>query len=265
MMINDQIRSAPGKTVLPDCRGYCRRCRREHRLPLGQAGHRALRLLLELQLRGTIGLFDDSSRTDGHLTTAPLFGTERGKMFGVLEGRTGRGESRWLFAFSGQYRGRWLVPGWAPPLFNPAEYRAVHDPAEARIKDLSRSLLDLGLSRTRRQQLQDRRRRLSRRLMGEIQQLYRVSNFRGDRASLDQAFLQNGGKPTGTGDCCAPKLLNLAAELDLAPVSLAEFYFGRTTSSGTRKHGWFYSPCEDKCRPLLGYLLCGAEEKCNGR
>jgi len=85
-----------------------------------------------------------------------------------------------------------------------------------------------------------------------------VNNFRGQSAILDEVIGSTRNKPTGIGDCCAPKLLNHAALSNLTPVSLAEFYFGRENRSDTRQHGRFYPPCEDKCQPLLGYLLCGA-------
>ena len=65
--------------------------------------------------------------------------------------------------------------------------------------------------------------------------------------------------PTGTGECCAPKLLHHAATHGLTPLGLAEFYVGRTNRSGTRRHGEFYAPCAEKCAPILGFLLCGVE------
>ena len=71
-------------------------------------------------------------------------------------------------------------------------------------------------------------------------------------------------KPLGLAEvshCCAPKLLNQAALAGLAPLSLAEFYFGRENRSQTRQHGRFYAPCTDKCSALLGFMLCGAGEQ----
>jgi hypothetical protein len=66
--------------------------------------------------------------------------------------------------------------------------------------------------------------------------------------------------PTGTGECCAPKLLHHAAVHGLTPLGLAEFYIGRENRSATRAHGRFFAPCEEKCRPILGFLLCGLPE-----
>ena len=41
---------------------------------------------------------------------------------------------------------------------------------------------------------------------------------------------------------------------------LAEFYWGRENRSGNRRHALFYPSCEEKCRPILGFMLCGLEE-----
>ena len=62
------------------------------------------------------------------------------------------------------------------------------------------------------------------------------------------------GVPTGTGDCCAPKLLAWAAENHLRPLALAEMWWG-PTSVGGKVPAQFYPACEERCRPLLGPLL----------
>ena len=231
-----------------------------HSLPRGRAEEKALLLRCTLEQKKTIDIFSNCPTFDKELSTNMLFGEERGKMFGVLECCNEDKETVWLYAFSGQYQGRWSVPGWAPPLFDPDQFDWLNIPAEKEIKNLGRNI-EAAPDDTTRQELRSRRKKLCRELMIRIHGLYRVANFRGRSTGLDQAFLHPGGKPTGTGDCCAPKLLNFAARSGLAPVSIAELYFGRSNRSGTREHGHIYPPCEDKCRPLLGYMLCGAEER----
>lgn len=95
--------------------------------------------------------------------------------------------------------------------------------------------------------------------MQDIHSLYRLHNFRGEQCSLFDLFGDTNGIPTGTGDCCAPKLLNLAARNGLQPLGLAEFYWGKTNKSASRQEGYFYPACQDKCGPILGFLLCGLE------
>ncbi len=239
------------------CSGYCRACATIHRLPAGKATREARHLLGRLEDQRSIDLFSSGRRKDPELSTAVLFGPSRGKMFGVLECQGPSGRSLFLYGFSGQYNGRWIVPGWAPPVFNMARFKAVHDPNEALVKKLG-AQIDTETDPGRQQHLRLRRRELSRRLMKDIHGLYRLQNFRGKTAPLSEVVGKTTALPTGIGDCCAPKLLTQAAGLDLTPLSIAEFYFGLPTPSGTRKPGFFYEPCRDKCAPLLGFLLCGA-------
>jgi hypothetical protein len=98
---------------------------------------------------------------------------------------------------------------------------------------------------------------LSRNLMGAIHGLYHLVNFRGEQAPLMKVFLGKGAPPAGTGDCCAPKLLHHAARHGLRPEGLAEVYWGRPNASATRQHGGLYPACAEKCRPILGFMLCG--------
>lgn len=64
------------------------------------------------------------------------------------------------------------------------------------------------------------------------------------------------GVPTGTGDCCAPKLLGWAIRNGLRPAALAEMWCG--PSVGARRAGEFYAPCQERCQPLMGPLLAVA-------
>ena len=67
--------------------------------------------------------------------------------------------------------------------------------------------------------------------------------------------------PCGCGDCCAPKLLAECARRGLAPVAIAEVWMGAPTrKDGERREGGFYGACRGRCRPILGHMLCGAEE-----
>jgi tRNA pseudouridine32 synthase/23S rRNA pseudouridine746 synthase len=64
--------------------------------------------------------------------------------------------------------------------------------------------------------------------------------------------------PTGTGDCCAPKLLHCAAVHNLKPLAMAEFWWG--PPSGDKIQGEFYGACGDRCQPLMGFLLSGLSQ-----
>ena len=242
--------------------GYCSRCGKTHALPSLQAQPKARELFNLLEKHGSLDIFSSGEprHPGNNYTTDSLFTEERGKMFGVLECLDAQGNQTWLYAFSGQFNGLWHVPGWVPPLFDIAQYSEIHDPVEKRIKKLGSQMENLPKKSAEYVKLQELRKQISQNLMRDIHNLYRVHNFSSEQADLHQAFDSPNGKPTGTGDCCAPKLLNFAAQSHLAPISMAEFFFGRENKSGTRVHGTFYPSCNDKCRQLLGFMLCGAEQ-----
>jgi hypothetical protein len=241
--------------------GYCRRCGRGHSLGPGNTLRYCRQLMDLLADHRTIDLFSSQSPLGAKLTTDWLFGAARGKMFGVLECLRPDGTTAILRAFSGQYNGYWLVEGWVPPLFDVDIYSALNKAKEPRIKALSEEIESCKNHDEKWSILRKERHQLSRQLMQELHSLYQLNNFRGETARLDEVFLGKNGIPTGTGDCCAPKLLSFAAGHNLQPIGLSEFYWGRTNSSGTRQHGSFSVACMEKCTPILGYILCGLDKE----
>ena len=213
-----------------------------------------------LEDRRTVDLFSASAEPDPKFSTDSLFGEARGKMFGILECIDQNGDQVLLRAFSGQFNGIWDVPGWAPPLFSSREMADISYQAEREIKRLGREMTSPDCSQESRREMQRQRRGLSQELMREIHGLYRLNNFRGLKETLFSVYCGENGIPTGTGDCCAPKLFNLAARRNLIPVGIAEFYWGKENRSESRHHGRFYPSCHEKCAPILGFMLCGLEE-----
>ncbi|MEG4211444.1 pseudouridine synthase [Microcoleus sp. S13_B4] len=102
--------------------------------------------------------------------------------------------------------------------------------------------------------LKQRRKELSRELQTQMHAAYTLVNFLGKSRSLSSLMPTN-SIPTGTGDCCAPKLLHYAAVHNLKPLAMAEFWWG--PPSGDKIQGEFYGACGDRCQPLMGFLLSG--------
>jgi len=196
---------------------------------------------------------------DREVNTDYLYGEARGKMFGVLVCKAPDGATETLKAFSGQYNGQWELKGWVPPLFDVQQFHRLHDPVEKKIKALGREAAETADENSV-QQILEQRKQLSRKLMKDIHALYTLHNYRAEQCSLAALFPDNRGIPTGTGDCCAPKLLNYAALHNLQPLGLAEFYWGKTNRSASRHEGQFYPACTNKCAPILGFLLCGLQD-----
>ena len=65
--------------------------------------------------------------------------------------------------------------------------------------------------------------------------------------------------PGGTGDCCAPKLLQYAYQHGLKPVCMAEFWWGESPKSTIHHHEQFYPACSGKCKPVLTWMLQGLD------
>ncbi|MEM6402265.1 MAG: pseudouridine synthase [Cyanobacteria bacterium P01_D01_bin.116] len=107
------------------------------------------------------------------------------------------------------------------------------------------------------QELKQQRKQISRKLQAQMHAAYSIMNFMGNSSSLQQLMPQ--GLPTGTGDCCTPKLLHFAANNNLQPLAIAEFWWGKSTQD--KITGKFYGACVERCQPLMGFLLSGLKPK----
>lgn len=109
-------------------------------------------------------------------------------------------------------------------------------------------------------QLKKQRKILSRQLQSQMHLAYSLTNFSGQTLSLQQLMPAN-SIPTGTGDCCAPKLLNYAAKNNLKPLAMAEFWWGPNSGNQDKIQGKFYGACAERCQPIMGFLLSGLNAK----
>lgn len=107
------------------------------------------------------------------------------------------------------------------------------------------------------QALKRHRKVLSQQLQAQMNTVYHLTNFAGESRSLDQLLST---LPTGTGECCAPKLLHYAATQGLKPLAMAEFWWGASSANGDRMAGEFYGACVDRCQPIMGFLLSGLSQ-----
>lgn len=105
--------------------------------------------------------------------------------------------------------------------------------------------------------LKQQRKALSQQLQAQMHTAYCLTNFAGESVSLQQ-LVAGGALPTGTGECCAPKLLHYAATHGLKPLAMAEFWWGAAFGKGDKVQGEFYGACAERCQPLMGFLLSGS-------
>ncbi len=242
-----------------ETRGLCRRCDRVHVVPRDGA----LRAMQALQQELATGRLAEPGATDERgrpIVDANVLHQPRGgKMFGVLVGRDAGGSVVVLRAFSGQVGGAWSIPGWCPPLFDVGAWLSLEATYDPEIRGVT-AKLEACEQDAARSVLVQRRAALSRKLMERYHGLYTFHNFAGRLGGWPQVLDGETRVSSGMGDCCAPKLLNEAARRGLAPAALVEFYWGATNRAKTRTHKETYSPCAEKCAPLLGFMLCGIRD-----
>lgn len=119
--------------------------------------------------------------------------------------------------------------------------------AESRLKPLEDELL----------QLKQERKRRSDALQRWLFDHFLMLNAQGQTRSLTDIFstTPQGVPPSGSGECCAPKLLQYAYLHHLRPLSIAEFWQGRSPKMEIRHHDHFYTACRGKCKPILEWML----------
>lgn len=140
--------------------------------------------------------------------------------------------------------------------FEKAELHRLRKRLEADLEPLAARVRD---ARTHLDALKEKRRADS-----EAMQTWLFSNFqlldaRGETKSLREIFADTPMRipPSGAGECCAPKLLQAAYLRGWHPVSMAEYWYGKSRDGEVRIHGEHYPSCRGKCLPVLGWMLRG--------
>ena len=189
---------------------------------------------------------------------------DNGKMFGVLvvesEGKSGQYD--FLAAYSGLLAGRNDWEYFVPPVFDAQQPDGHFKTMEREISAISRNPDDPRDTKTLSQELQlwlfHQYQLLN--AYGESKDLVDIWQSYYTREKLRKKYPL---PPGGTGDCCAPKLLQYAYQQGLKPVCMAEFWWGKSTKEELRQHGNFYPACRGKCKPILTWMLQGLEVDVN--
>ena len=190
---------------------------------------------------------------------------DRGKMFGVLIVESPcvsppqQGESEGVFflaAYSGLLAGRNDWDYFVPPV-----YDAQQPDGYFKTKEREISLTSHSSPLTTKKMSQD--------LQSWLFHQYQLLNARGESKDLVDIWQSYYSRPKlqrkfplppgGTGDCCAPKLLQYAYQQGLRPVCMAEFWWGQPTKEELRRHLNYYPACRGKCKPILTWMLQGLE------
>ncbi len=190
---------------------------------------------------------------------------DNGKMFGVLIVESPgvsppqQGESEGVFflaAYSGLLAGRNDWDYFVPPVFD-----AQQPDGYFKTKEREISLTSHSSPLTTKKMSQD--------LQSWLFHQYQLLNARGESKDLVDVWQEYYSRPKlrrkfplppgGTGDCCAPKLLQYAYQQGLKPICMAEFWWGQPTKEELRRHLNYYPACRGKCKPILTWMLQGLE------
>lgn len=182
---------------------------------------------------------------------------DRGKMFGVLvvslpPSVSGKeGELAFLAAYSGLLAGRNDWSYFVPPVYDAQQ-------PDGHFKTTEREISAKGGDKEMSQELQlwlfHQYQLLN--AHGEKKDLVAIWQSYYTREKLRRKFPL---PPGGTGDCCAPKLLQYAYQKGLHPVCMAEFWWGAPTKEEVRQHLNYYPACRGKCKPILTWMLQGLD------
>ncbi|MCK9169370.1 MAG: RluA family pseudouridine synthase [Treponema sp.] len=199
-----------------------------------------------------------------HLTQVSAPSGERdghGIMIGVLVCTDSAGEEVVLYTVSGSSL---IIEGcihgyiWVPPVVSTESLMLALAPNDKRIHELTAELKTASERDKRR--ISGERAVLTTESLKAVHSLYHFHCGDGSVRTLsgictERAFQNRCQKlpPTGTGDCCAPKLLDYAFAHTLLPVSMDEVYYGR--SSVNKVNGMSYEPCDERCGIILPAIL----------
>ena len=176
---------------------------------------------------------------------------KEGKMFGILVVETAQQQLGFLAAYSGLLEGHNDWGYFVPPIFDAQQPN--------------------GYFKTREREIMasEEHKQMSQELQTWLFHQYQLLNARGETKDLVDVWQDYHCSerirrkfplpPGGTGDCCAPKLLQYAYKEGLKPICMAEFWWGESPKNLIRHHEQFYPACRGKCKPVLTWMMQGLD------
>lgn len=200
------------------------------------------------------------------------------KMFGVLVVSDGHGRFAFLAAYSGLLEGRNDWSFFVPPVFDAQQPDGHFKVTEREISAINQQISSLQVDDAQVDALKRKRKQMSEELQLWLFRQYRMLNARGEEKDLVDIWRDYHRSPRiqqkfplppgGSGDCCAPKLLQYAYQNHLRPVCMAEFWWQTepvvsSTVDEVRHHLHYYPACQGKCKPILSHMLQGLDVEPN--
>ena len=146
-----------------------------------------------------------------------------------------------------------------PPLVSPEQIKEALSKNDKEIHELTDNIVvPEALEPPHKEDILSRRTSLTTESLLNVFSLYTFTRFDAKKITLNEIIKEHGGKlpPTGTGDCCAPKLLSYAFEHGLQPISMDEVFYGyKGGNTKNKTNGTSYPPCDERCGYILPYIL----------
>ncbi len=94
---------------------------------------------------------------------------------------------------------------------------------------------------------------------------FKMANAKGKYKNLLAIFKDTAAiiPPSGSGECCEPKLLQYALTHNIQPLCIAMFWWGKSPKTDIRHHLHYYPACNGKCKPILQWMLQGIDVEKN--
>lgn len=202
------------------------------------------------------------------------------KMFGVLVVSDPQGRLAFLAAYSGLLEGRNDWPYFVPPVFDAQQPDGHFKMTEHQISAINQQIMSLPADEGQVDVLKRQRKQMSEELQLWLFRQYRMRNAQGETKDLVDIWRDYHQSPRiqqkfplppgGSGDCCAPKLLQYAYIHQLQPLCMAEFWWEtaypvvlKSPSGEIRHHLHYYPACQGKCKPILAHMLRGLDVEPN--
>jgi tRNA pseudouridine32 synthase / 23S rRNA pseudouridine746 synthase len=184
-----------------------------------------------------------------------------GKMFGVLVVQNSQGEVGYLAAFSGKLAGQNQFQRFVPPVFDTLQEDSFLTKGMNQLTAINLEIkalqtqqnIDVAAIKT----LKELRKSNSFALQNKVFDQYSFLNQAGETMTLREIFkhFSSTQPAAGAGECAAPKLFQYAFLHQFKPLAIAEFWWGASPKALLRQHQHFYPACQEKCVPILAFML----------
>jgi len=184
------------------------------------------------------------------------FGTQRGKMFGILVVKKQDNTYCYLGTVSGKLPKNAICEKFIPSVFDESVDDFFINKGMKKLSDIGNQIKKAN-NPSEIISLKEKRKQKSVSLQKQLFKNYYFLNLSGKQKNILEIFDESGhGKPpAASGECAAPKLLQYAIENQLKPIALTEFWWGSSAENKEKENRAYYQACKNRCRPILEYML----------